>query len=214
MSEAPAWLRGIPQRVAELDPAYFRDFTPPPDATRRSAVLMLFGPDPDGGEDVLLTQRGTNLRSHAGQVSFPGGRVDPQDAGAVGAALREAEEEVGLDRAGVEVIDTLPPLYLSPSANVVTPILGWWHSPSEVWAASEIEVERVVRVKVEDLVNPANRFLVDTPVGYVSPGWEVHGLFVCGFTAKLLDVTLQLAGLMEPWDEAVRRPLPPHLWRR
>ena len=77
-----------------------------------------------------------------------------------------------------------------------------------------IEVEKVVRVPLADLVDQRNRFLVDTPIGYVSPGFEVEGLFVWGFTAKLLDVVLDLAGLMSPWDESVRRDLPPHYWRR
>ncbi len=214
VSEAPGWLRELPARVARLDPAFFRDFAPPVGAARHSAVLMLFGPHPGGGTDVLLTERGSQLRAHAGQVSFPGGRVDPQDAGAIAAALREAEEEVGVDPTGVEVIATLPSLYLSPSDNVVTPVAAWWHTPTEVSVVSPIEVERVVRISVADLVDPGNRFFVDTPIGYSSPGFEVEGLFVWGFTAKLLAVTLELAGLSGPWDEAARRPLPLAQWRR
>ena len=214
MSEAPAWLRELPERVARLDPAYFRDFQAPANATRHSAVLMLFGEAPDGSTDVLLTERGSQLRAHAGQVSFPGGRVDPEDSGAIDAALREAEEEVGVDPAGVEVIAALPSLYLSPSDNVVTPVAAWWHTPVEVFPLSTIEVERVRRVRLADLIDPANRFLIDTPIGYVSPGFEVADLYVWGFTAKLLDVTLELAGLMTPWDESVRRDLPPQMWRR
>lgn len=214
MSTAPPWLRALPTRVAEMDQDYFQQFAPPARAERCSAVLMLFGEHPDGGIDVLLTERGSALRAHAGQVSFPGGRVDPEDAGAIDAALREAEEEVGVDPAGVEVIGALPPLYLSPSDNVVTPVVAWWHTPSEVSPISVIEVEKVVRVPLADLVDQRNRFLVDTPIGYVSPGFEVEGLFVWGFTAKLLDVVLDLAGLMSPWDESVRRDLPPHYWRR
>ena len=96
---------------------------------RRSAVLMLFGPDPRGGEDVVLTERAHTLRSHPGQVSFPGGRVDPDDDGSVAAALREAEEEVGLDPAGVEVLATFPDVFLTPSQHAVTPVLAWWPSP-------------------------------------------------------------------------------------
>lgn len=213
MSEPPHWLRELPQRVSQETPAYFREFPPPAHALRHSAVLMLFGEQADGGIDVLLTERGSQLRAHAGQVSFPGGRVDPEDAGAIDAALREAEEEVGVEASGVEIIGALPPLYLMPSDNVVTPVAAWWHTPGEVSPVSTIEVERVVRVKLDDLVDQANRFIVDTPIGYVSPGFEVSGLFVWGMTAKLLDAVLDIAGLMTPWDEAVRRPLPPNYWR-
>ena len=74
---------------------------PPPADGRRSAVLILFGHDPEHGPDVLLTERASTLRSHAGQVSFPGGRTDPDDRDAVATALREAEEETGLEPAGV-----------------------------------------------------------------------------------------------------------------
>lgn len=211
MTPAPDWLRAIPTHLAAMDTDWFREFAPPPDVQRHSAVLMLFGEGSDGGPDVLLTERGSQLRAHASQVSFPGGRLDPEDDGAIGAALREAEEEVGVDPTGVEVVFELPPLYLTPSQNAVTPIGAWWHTPSAVSVLSPVEVERVVRVPIAELTDPDNRFLVDTPIGYVSPGFDVRGLFVWGFTAKLLDVTLELAGLTRPWDQNARRQLPPHV---
>ena len=81
---------------------------PPEDEeTRRGAVLMLFGEGADGEADLLLTERAHHMRSHPGQVSFPGGSVDPGET-AVEAALREAEEETGLDPTGVEVFAELP----------------------------------------------------------------------------------------------------------
>ena len=85
---------------------------PRPTATaRRSAVLILFGEGPRG-PDVLLIEKSAHLRSHAGQPAFPGGGVDPGDDYPVGTALREAEEEAGVDPDGVRVLATLPELFL------------------------------------------------------------------------------------------------------
>jgi 8-oxo-dGTP pyrophosphatase MutT (NUDIX family) len=168
---------------------------------------MLFGPDPSGGEDVVLTERAHTLRAHPGQVSFPGGRVDPDDDGSVAAALREAEEEVGVDPAGVEVLATFPEVFLSPSQHAVTPVLGWWPEPVPVRVVDRGEVERVLRVPVARLLDPAHRFTaVFGP--YRGPAFEVDDLFVWGFTAMLLSSLFDLAGLALPWDEGLERPLP------
>jgi 8-oxo-dGTP pyrophosphatase MutT (NUDIX family) len=203
----PQWLAAVAARpdVAEHD--WFATYAPPAGVGRRSAVLMLFGPDPGGGEDVVLTERAHTLRAHPGQVSFPGGRVDPDDAGSVAAALREAEEEVGLDPAGVEVLATFPEVFLSPSQHAVTPVLGWWPVPVPVGVVDRAEVERVLRVPVAHLLDPGNRFTaVFGP--YRGPAFEVGDLFVWGFTAMLLSSLFDLAGVALPWDEGFERPLP------
>jgi len=198
-------------RVKHDPPDYFEQFRPPPDPPRRSAVLMLFGPDPRGGEDVVLTERAHNLRTHAAQVSFPGGGLEDGDAGPVDAALREAEEEVGVDPSSVEIVGSLPPLFLGPSGHAVTPVLGWWHTPGPIGVVDEIEVAQVVRVPVGGLIASANRFNVVGPRGYRGPGFEASGLFVWGLTAMLLSVLFDLADLTTPWDESVERDLPDHI---
>ncbi|MEZ5096320.1 MAG: NUDIX domain-containing protein [Nocardioides sp.] len=78
---------------------------------------------------LLLTERAHHMRSHPGQVSFPGGSLDPGETPRA-AALREAEEETGLDPTGIEVFAELPELYLPPSNFAVTPVLGWWARPT------------------------------------------------------------------------------------
>jgi 8-oxo-dGTP pyrophosphatase MutT (NUDIX family) len=182
-------------------------FVPPPGHHRRSAVLLLFGQGPDG-PDVLLTERAAGLRAHPGQVAFPGGRVEPTDAGPGAAALREAQEETGLDPAGVEVLATMHDLYLPVSDYAVTPVLAWWREPSPVDAVDRVEVARAVRVPVAELLDPAHRFLVAHPSGYVGPGFAARGLFVWGFTAGVLDRVLTLAGWERAWDRTRFEPLP------
>jgi 8-oxo-dGTP pyrophosphatase MutT (NUDIX family) len=183
-------------------------FVPSPGHHRRSAVLLLFGEGP-AGPDVLLTERAAGLRAHPGQVAFPGGRLEPSDAGPGAAAVREAQEETGLDPAGVVVVGTLPDLYLPVSDYAVTPVLAWWREPSPVDAVDLTEVARAVRVPVTELLDPANRFLVTHPSGWVGPGFDASGLFVWGFTAGVLDRVLALAGWERPWSRDRLEPAPP-----
>lgn len=213
----PEWMARVLTAVEEDAPAAFAAFAPPEDPDRRSAVLMLFAPSVDGGSDVVLTARSRDLRAHPGQVSFPGGRVDPTDAGPVEAALRETQEEVGVDPTSVDVVGAMPALFLTPSGNAITPVLGWWPTPGEVRVVDTREVERVERVPVAKLVDPGRRFTVAHPSGYRGPGFEAGGLFVWGFTALLLGAVFDLAGLTEPWDPKVERLIPEHVltdWAR
>ncbi len=161
--------------------------------------------------DVLLTERAAAMRSHAAQVVCPGGHLDPGDDGPIGAALREAREEVGLDASSVQIVGEMPGLYLTPSGTAVIPVLGWWASPHPVGVVDPAEVARVALADLDHLLDPRNRFTVVGPMGYRGPGFSVDGLFVWGFTANLLTHVFELAGIAPAWDESVIRPLPPHL---
>jgi 8-oxo-dGTP pyrophosphatase MutT (NUDIX family) len=205
----PEWLTAVAGRLDRIRPEDLSPMVlPARSGSRQSAVLILFGPSEGGGQDVLLTQRSADLRSHSGQVAFPGGSIDGSDAGPVAAALREAREEVGVDPAGVRILGTLPHLYLSPSAFVVTPVLAWWARPSPVGPVDPREVARVARVPLAELLDPAHRFMVSHPSGHVGPGFAVGGLFVWGFTAGLLAGLLTLSGLEKSWDTDRFEPLP------
>lgn len=199
---APAFLEPL---LGSLDSVEAYDLAPhrvpPPAGGPRAAVLMLFGEGPQG-PDVLLVERASTLRNHAGQVAFPGGRIDPGDAGPLGAALREAEEETGLDPAGVVPLALLPELFIPPSGFVVTPVLGYWAEPSAVHAVDPAETAAVVRVPVADLVDPANRITVHHPSGHRGPAFLVAGVLVWGFTGGLLSGLLDRAGWAHPWDES------------
>lgn len=103
---------------------------------------------------VLLTQRTAHLSSHSGQIAFPGGKVDASDVDAVATALREAQEEVGLDPAAVEVLGALPS-YVTGTAFVVTPVVGLV-SPRVQLALNSDEVAHVFEVPLAFLMNPSN----------------------------------------------------------
>jgi 8-oxo-dGTP pyrophosphatase MutT (NUDIX family) len=205
----PAWLTPLVTAVRDVRASDLMPRVGEPDATvRRSAVLALFGETDANGPDVLLIQRSAHLRSHAGQPAFPGGGVDPGDGGPVGAALREAAEETGLDPAGVDVLAVLPDLWVPPSANVVTPVLAWWRQPSEVSPADVHEVASVARVPITELVDPANRLRIRHPGGWIGPAFRVADMLVWGFTAGVLDRLLDLGGWTRQWDQSVVEDLP------
>jgi 8-oxo-dGTP pyrophosphatase MutT (NUDIX family) len=200
----PDWLTGLVDAVNDSAVEVRLGGRAPldvPDDVRAAAVLVLFGEGPSG-PDVLLIEKSPHLRTHAGQPAFPGGGLEPGDADATAAALREAVEETGLDPAGVDILATLPQLWVPPSGNAVTPVLAWWREPSDVNAADPREVAAVARVPLADLVDPANRLQLRHPRGYLGPAFEVAGMVVWGFTAGVLDWLLELGGWAVPWDRS------------
>lgn len=210
-STVPEWLRPVAEA---LDGVTAKTLSPrmpkPPRSARPSAVLMLFG-DGEQGPDLLITERSHTLRSHPGQLAFPGGRVDPDDRDPIDTAFREAYEEVGLNSAGVAVLGTLPQLWLPPSNSSVTTVVGWWHTPGPVGVVDEAEVATVLRVPIEHLLDPRNRFSVRLSSGWRSPAFGVgDGLVLWGFTAGIVDRLFTHVGWEREWDrDNVRgRPVP------
>lgn len=206
----PAWMEPVRAATRSITAGELSRYVPPPGSDpREGAVLMLFGEGPEG-RDLLLTERAHHMRSHPGQISFPGGKLDPTDASPTAAALREAQEETGLDPAGVDVFATLPALYVPPSGFVVTPVLGWWREPSPVSVVDPAEVASVHRIPLGELLDPANRLHLRHPgTGYVGPAFRVRSLLIWGFTAGLLSRLLQLSGMERPWDNGRVEELPP-----
>jgi 8-oxo-dGTP pyrophosphatase MutT (NUDIX family) len=216
MSEPPEWLRPLVDAATDIDPGSITRFPPPPDGGRPSAVLVLFGENAPAyrfegvvpGPDVLVLQRAASMRKHAGQPAFPGGAADPGDDGPAGTALREAYEEVGLDASTVQVLATMPKLWIPVTGFVVTPVLAWWHSPHPVHPVAHEEVARVERLPVAELTDPQNRVRVRHPSGYVGPAFKVRDLLVWGFTAGVLSAILKLAGWERPWQPGRIEELP------
>jgi len=194
---APPWLIRLADAAGTMDVPPL--LAPPATGGRPSAVLVLFGDGPDG-PDLLFIQRSDELRLHAGQPAFPGGAIDPGDGGPVRAALREAAEEVGLDLAGVEVVGTLPEVFIERTGFRVVPVLAWWREPSAVAPVDTAEVAAVERVSVAELADPATRLMLRLPNGHRSPAFRVRGMLIWGFTAALVDRLLALGGWEKPWD--------------
>ncbi len=213
MTPVPSWLRGIAESAPTdrhgTNPVLNR-FAKAVRGARPAAVLVLFGGPADadpavpGGlpptADVLLTQRAGTLRQHSGQVAFPGGAADATDPDAPATALREATEETGLDPSGVQLLRTLPSVYVPPSRFDVTPVIGYWRTPSPVRVIDPAEAQRVVRTPLDTLLDPANRFRVRHPLGYQGPAFLVDGMVVWGFTGGILAGLLEMSGWEREWD--------------
>ncbi|MDQ2996118.1 MAG: CoA pyrophosphatase [Chloroflexota bacterium] len=120
---------------------------------RQAAVLLLLYPDA-GDLRLPLTVRSDRLPSHRGEVSLPGGAIDPDDDGPISAALREAHEELGVPPTAVTVWGTLSPLYISPSNFQITPVVGMI-DPAPVLRPNDAEVSAVITVTVRELLDPA-----------------------------------------------------------
>jgi len=196
----PTWWHPLAERAARIQGEEITRFLPPEngDATP-SAVLILLA---EGGEgpDVLLMQRSANLRHHAGQPSFPGGVTEPDDADPVATALREANEEVGLDPTSVTVVTTLPDLWINVTNYQVTPVLAWWHTAHPILSINPGEVSSVARVPLRELADPDRRVRARHPSGYIGPAFDVDGMLVWGFTAGVLATVLRLGGWEQPWE--------------
>ncbi|WP_054304286.1 CoA pyrophosphatase [Gemmobacter sp. LW-1] len=126
----------------------------PPGRKLRPAAVLIAVCEGAGGPSVLLTKRASGLKHHPGQIAFPGGKIDAGDASAEAAALREAQEEVGLDPALVRVLGQLP-AHETVTGYTVVPILG--HIRADFTPVPEAgEVEEVFRVPLAHLADPAN----------------------------------------------------------
>jgi 8-oxo-dGTP pyrophosphatase MutT (NUDIX family) len=148
------------------------------------------------GLQVLLTRRTEHLRDHAGQISFPGGRAEPDDADAVAAALREAEEEIGLPRARVDVIGALPP-YTTITDYVVTPVVALVQPPFDL-RLDAFEVAEAFEVPLQFLMTPAHhrrhefdwqgrrRQFLSMPWQAPGPDGAPREYFIWGATAAML----------------------------
>ena len=194
-----AWLRErlerpAPQAALNLSDGYRLPGRMGP-ATAAAVLVPLV--NREGGLCVLFTQRSADLPDHPGQISFPGGRVEPDDSDAGAAALREAEEEVGLPRANVDLLGRLAE-YETVTGYRVTPVVGWVEPPFEVKTDPD-EVASVFEVPLAFLLDPANqqrhfRMVGDIRRDYYAIPYREH--YIWGATAAMLlilDRTLRAA---------------------
>jgi 8-oxo-dGTP pyrophosphatase MutT (NUDIX family) len=137
----------------DLETGERRGRVPPPGAdSRRAAVLVPVLEEPDGLHLVYTVRKG-DLQDHAGQISFPGGSLDPSDGSLLETALREAEEEIDLSRDLVEVVGELEEMYIPPSNFRVSPFVGLLPPGAEMVIAPD-EVEEIFTVSLKELLAP------------------------------------------------------------
>jgi len=154
-------------------------------------LLPLYGWPQEPG--LVFTERRADLRRHAGEISFPGGRRDDDDADLTATALREAEEEIGLDPAQVEIGATLPPTRTFVTNYVVHPFVGYVPHPRELGLRpNPTEVETVLTFSLELLRESYEmRRLIRRGVPIHTPTYEVEGHLIWGATARILSDLLQ-----------------------
>ena len=221
---APPWLKPLVDNAHDVKRAYRRRVPPEVLAMvtaanaksaitgvrRDAAVLALFSGPADsatGGlppeADLLLTVRASTLRHHAGQAAFPGGAADPGDGGPVRTALREANEETGIDTGRLRPLATLERMFIPPSGFHVVPVLAYSPDPGPVAVVDESETAVVARVPVRAFVNPENRIMVyrkENTRRFAGPAFLLNEMLVWGFTGQVISAMLDVAGWARPWN--------------
>jgi len=168
-------------------------------------VLVPLFLDPSGEPHVVLTRRRADLRRHAGEISFPGGRRDPEDASLKDTALREAEEEIGLPRAEVTLLGELPPTSTFATNYVIHPFVGeipsglrFKPSPREVDAVLELPLPALARSRTQTRLERRG-------ISFQTDAYILDEHLIWGATARILEHLLErLDSLIAP----SRRPPP------
>ncbi|NLE97239.1 MAG: CoA pyrophosphatase [Propionibacterium sp.] len=195
----------LQRAIADPPPRPLMDFDRSPRGKRGAAVLMLFSETPD--PEIVFIRRASTLRSHAGQMALPGGRIDDVDGGPVRAALREAEEEVGVEPDAVSVMGKLPPLWVPVSNYDVTTVLGTWPG-GELSAVDIAETASVHQYPLSRLTARDVRVTCEHPRGFRGPAFTLPDSFIWGLTAHLLDWVLDLGGWNTGWERDQVVPIP------
>lgn len=178
-----------------------------PDA-RDAAVLIPIVADPE--PTLLFTVRSEHLSSHKGQIAFPGGRIDADDGSTVRAALREAQEEIGLDPEAVDVLGELDDLPTFVSGYVVTPVVGWLAARPEL-TPNPSEVTEILWVPIARLTEEIRAEPGFTHEGraYPTEAWIWENRVIWGVTARILRNFLSLLATAD----LVAAPGPTRSWR-
>jgi 8-oxo-dGTP pyrophosphatase MutT (NUDIX family) len=159
---------------------------------KKAAVLIPIYIGESNELSILLTLRKTYQGVHSGQISFPGGKFEQHETSSIAVALREAEEEVGIDPKNVSILGELSPLYIPPSHIVVFPVLAVLNEVQE-WIIHEREVEKIIEIKLKDLLDEGSKTFTDIKIGDSTrkvPCFNVNGSIIWGATAMILSELL------------------------
>jgi len=177
-----------------------------PESARPAAGLLLLFPV-DGEVTILLTKRSASMPQHSGQVSLPGGAVDPDET-IEAAALREAYEEVALDPSAVELVGRLTPIHIAVSGFVLHPVVGTSGSRPALRVAS-MEVDRLIEIRLVDLLDPARHrrtTRMRDGIEIEAPFFDIGGEQVWGATAMVLAELVALLGVKIEIGDTNRSP--------
>ncbi len=164
------------------------------ESAKKAAVLCLFYPKGDSTHFVLILRK-TYKGVHSAQIGFPGGKYENNDSSLEETALRETEEEVGVDQNNVEVLKELTEIYIPPSNFFVQPYLGIVHTTPE-FIPQEDEVEAILEVPLAEFLDPKNLVTQTLSTSYAKeisvPAFELQGHVVWGATAMMLNEVREL----------------------
>jgi len=156
-----------------------------------SAVLVPLFLSADGEPHAVFTRRRPDLRRHAGEISFPGGRRDPEDSDLRDTALREAEEEIGLPRAAVRLLGELPPTSTFVTNYLIHPYVGLI-PPGLAWRISEREVDAVLELSLRALRESRTRTRIERRgISFETDAYIVDEHLIWGATARILEHLLE-----------------------
>jgi len=163
-----------------------------PDHANISGVLVLLFPNEENNPELVLTVRSRDI-DHGGQISFPGGRAEENET-IKETALREAQEEIGIDPESVTILGQLSDLYVRHSNNLVRPIVGFVNSRPD-FDINPIEVAEVFAIEIDSLLHKKNLTVEDWDLRkhtYRVPYWDVHRVPLWGATAMMLNELLEI----------------------
>jgi 8-oxo-dGTP pyrophosphatase MutT (NUDIX family) len=163
----------------------------PAEQTAAAVLVPLFLPSPQAPPSIVLTRRRSDLRRHAGEISFPGGRRDPQDADLQETALREAEEEIGLSRELVEPLGELPAVSTFATNYLIHPFVGLIPQ-GQSWQMSPREVDAVLELPLIDLRESRTRAPLERRgISFETDAYVLDGNLIWGATFRILEDLLE-----------------------
>ena len=164
-----------------------------PNARKAAVLICLF--DQDAKPYLVFIRRATTLRSHSGEIAFPGGSVDPGDVSPAFTALREAQEEIGLDASGVELLGILPPVFTVVSNFLITPVVAYLPHGLGKLKLQSSEVDELLLFPLEGLMNPDIYHTEEWTRGGIARTvyfYDYGSYRVWGATARMLHALLEL----------------------